>query len=93
MKALPEGFKFGKFRFKRFGSSYHLQINNGNDLARVGELDGAHWVATNAPIETINADPVFLRRIDSDADGRIRVEEVRQAIRWLLKSPEEYRQH
>ena len=84
--ALPDAFKFGKFKFKRFGSSYHLQIKNGDDLARVGELDGAHWVATNAPISTINADEVFLRRIDTDADGRIRVEEVRQAIRWLLKN-------
>ena len=55
------------------------------DLAGVAELDEAHWVATTAPIDTINADLLFLDLLDSDDDGRIRASEIKEAIRWLFR--------
>lgn len=72
------------FWFKRYGRTYHLKIENAEALAQVLELDEAHWVATNAPIETINTDSVFLDLFDVDKDGRIRTAEVKQGIRWLF---------
>ena len=73
------------FRFERYGHSYHLQISSAEDLKRVLELDEAHWVATNAPIQTVNADPVFLELLDSDGDKHVRSAEVKEAIRWLFE--------
>ncbi|MCK4627318.1 MAG: hypothetical protein KAV00_18540, partial [Phycisphaerae bacterium] len=59
-----------KMVFQRFGRSQHLRIASADDLATVLELDEAHWVATGAPIETINCDPVFLNLVDTDNNGR-----------------------
>ena len=69
--------------FERYGRSCHFQIRSADDLARAAELDEAHWVATNAPIATINADATFLQLLDTDHNGRIMCHEVRGAIRWL----------
>ncbi len=70
--------------FRRYGRSYHLHIETAADLAGVLELDQAHWVATNAPTNTINCDKTFLSLMDTDKNGRIICHEVRNAIRWLL---------
>ena len=67
--------------FKRFGRSYHLCIDHAEDLRRVLHLDEAHWVATNAPIETLNCDPTFLGLVDTDNDGRIGCDDLIKAIR------------
>lgn len=73
----------GKATFRRLGRSLHLRITTAEDLARVAELDEAHWVATGAPIETLNCDAVFLRFVDTDKNGRIMCFEIREAIGWL----------
>lgn len=52
--------------FSRYGCSYHLRIETSEDLQRAVELDEAHWVATNAPISTINCDEAFLKVLDSE---------------------------
>jgi len=72
--------------FQRFGRSHHLRIETAEDLALVGELDEAHWVATGAPIDCINCDATFLRLLDSDNNGRIMCAEVHEAIGWLLEN-------
>ena len=71
--------------FRRYGRSYHLRINTCGDLQRAVELDEAHWVAVGAPISTINCDGEFLRLLDTDKNGRIRCQEMKNGIRWLLK--------
>jgi hypothetical protein len=73
-----------QFQFERFGSAYHLKIRNAQDLEAVLELDEAHWVATTAPTATLNCDPILLRLIDTDHDGRLRAEEIKDAIRFLF---------
>ena len=75
---------FSPVRFQRFGRSLHLRIRTPEDLRRVGELDEAHWVATGAPIGTINCDPTFLNLVDSDSNGRILCYEVKLAVSWLF---------
>ena len=74
----------GQMTFRRYGRSYHLRIQSADDLRRVLELDEAHWVATGAPISTINCDRTFLKLVDSDHNGRIMCFELKDAIRWLL---------
>ena len=72
-----------KQTFRRYGRSYHLRIETAADLQNILELDEAHWVATNAPVRTINCDEVFLKLLDSDGNGRITCQEVKEAIGWL----------
>ena len=71
--------------FDRFGGSLHLRLSDAEDLARILQIDKAHWVATSAPMSTLRADTVFLQLIDIDQNGRISVFELEQAIRWLLE--------
>jgi len=76
----------GKVTFRRFGRSYHLSIESADDLAAVLELDEAHWVATGAPIDTMNCDATFLDLVDSDDNRRIMCYELKDAICWLFKN-------
>ncbi len=72
--------------FQRFGRCRHLRINSAEDLSHILALDEAHWVATGAPIETINCDPVFLKLVDTDNNGRLMCFEIKDAVVWLLKN-------
>ena len=65
-----------RMTFKRFGRSHHLRIRSAEDLAAAAVLDEAHWVATGAPIDTINCDRTFLELFDTDNNGRLMCFEV-----------------
>jgi hypothetical protein len=78
------------FKFQQLGSSLHLLIEDYKDLEEVLELDEALWIATTAPITTLKADPEFLSLLDSDEDERIRAEELKDAIRFLLTNLNDY---
>ena len=73
-----------RMTFRRFGRSYHLRLTSADELGQILDLDEAHWVATSAPIDTINCDATLLELVDSNSDGRIRCDEIRLAVRWLL---------
>ncbi len=70
--------------FEKLGRSFHFKIINYNDLRAVLNLDEALWIATTAPVSTLKADPVLLELLDSDADERIRAEEIKDGIRFLF---------
>ena len=72
-------------RFTRTGRAYHLDIATAADLRHALDLDEARWVATSAPIDTLDLDAVFLKLVDSDHDGRIKPRELKDAIRWCLE--------
>ena len=82
----PDMLNRRRFKFERFGRTYHLKIEAFDDLEAVLGLDEAHWVATTAPLETINCDPQFLSLMDTDNDGRLRAEEVKDVIRFLFEN-------
>jgi len=75
-----------RMAFRRFGRTHHLSIGTADDLAKVLDLDQAHWVATSAPTATLSCDATFLRFLDNDNRGRILACEVIEAIRWLLSN-------
>lgn len=72
--------------FKKLGDSYHFRIENHHDLKDILELDEALWIATTAPSSTLKTDKIFLELLDSDRDGRIRAEEIKDGIRYLLEN-------
>jgi len=70
--------------FERYGRTRHLRIADHRDLARAAELDEALWVATGAPLDTLDGDPVLMKQLDHDGSGRVLADELRGAIRWAL---------
>ncbi|MGI9537002.1 MAG: hypothetical protein ACR2PB_08020, partial [Desulfocapsaceae bacterium] len=72
--------------FKRLGDSYHFKIENHEDLKEILELDEALWIATTAPSSTLKTDTTFLELLDSDCDERIRAEEIKDGVRYLLEN-------
>lgn len=71
--------------FERYGRTYHLRIQNREELESVLELDDSLWIATSAPIAGLNGDEKFLELLDMDGNGRVRVDELRAGIRWLIE--------
>jgi len=73
-----------KIIFRNYGGSYQLSIEKGEDLLNVLKLDEAHWAATSVPIEILNCDKKFLEYLDSDRNKRIRTDEVKKGISYIL---------
>ncbi|MBK9160257.1 MAG: hypothetical protein IPM27_01570 [Nitrosomonadales bacterium] len=77
-----------KWKFFRAGGFDQVQLDTGADLLALKELDQKLWVALSCPTRGIEFDSKTLDMIDSDADGRVRANEVLAAIAWtggLLK--------
>ena len=71
-------------KFNKFGKAYHLVLETPADLRDALAIDDSFWAVTSAPTTAFDEDPAFLRYLDSDGNGRIRSDEVRAALRWLL---------
>ncbi|MHC4481630.1 MAG: hypothetical protein ACYS1C_11775 [Planctomycetota bacterium] len=70
--------------FERHGRTYQLRIQGPAELEQVLALDDSLWVAMSAPVAGLNCDAEFLNFVDLDDNQRIRADELRAAIRWLL---------
>ncbi len=71
-------------KFDKFGKAYHLSIETPDDLEGVLALDDSFWAAVSAPTSAFREDAAFLKYLDSDGNGRMRSDEIRSALRWLL---------
>lgn len=78
------------FHFRHFAGSLQLQIDDFGALRRAMELPEPLWVATACPTHSLQADARFLKFMDSDNNGRIRVEEVKAAVAWLAAQLSDY---
>ena len=72
-------------KFARYGKSYQMVIENGQDLSEVLQLDEALWGATSAPSHVFHCDPQLITALDQGAKGRVTCEDIKAAITWLLK--------
>jgi len=72
-------------QFDRYGRTYQLRLRTAEDLRSALDLDDSLWIATSAPVSCLRCDADFLRLIDTDKNNRIRTDEVRTAIQWLLE--------
>ncbi|HMV65347.1 MAG TPA: hypothetical protein PKA64_00760, partial [Myxococcota bacterium] len=69
--------------FFPLGGVPQLRLASADDLAQIGELDRARWGATSMPIDQMFCDPRVLAHLDADHNGRVRVDEILEAQRWL----------
>lgn len=80
------------WNYASLGGAVRVQINSGEDIARLGELDRKMWTVLSNPVKDLEFDQKTLRVIDSNADGIIHVDEVIAAAQWitgLLKNPDD----
>ena len=89
MKKTPETYPW---KFASVGGAVRVNIQSGEDIRHLGELDRKMWTVLSCPVNGLEFDAKTLQLIDTDADGKIRVDEVIKTAQWLtrvLKNPDE----
>ena len=71
------------WKFSTIGGVTRVLINSGDDIAHLGELDQKLWTVLSCPVKGLEFDEETLRLMDTDNDGKIRVNEVVSASQWL----------
>lgn len=72
------------WRFFRSGGFLQVKIDSVVDLQHLGELDPKLWAALSCPVQGLEFDRRTLDYLDADADGRIRIDDVKRAVAWSL---------
>jgi hypothetical protein len=71
-----------RFHFFRAGGVDQVSLRGRDDLRSLRELDQKLWVALAMPTKGVDIDPETLELLDHDHDGRIRVQDILEAITW-----------
>ena len=81
-KNQPKGYEWS---YCSFGGVVRVNIRNGEDIAHLGELDKKLWTVLSCPTTGLEFPTETLKMVDTDGDGKIRVDEVVAAADWLCK--------
>ena len=71
------------WKFNLIGGITRVSIETGDDVAHLDELDQKLWTVLSCPVKGLEFDEKTLALMDSDKDGKIRVNEVIAAAQWL----------
>ncbi len=71
--------------YRRFGGSTHVRCDTFAQLKEAVLIPETQFIATSAPTSAFVVDPVFLKHLDADDNGRIRVDELQSAVAWLAE--------
>jgi len=71
-----------KWHFFRAGGVDQVSLRDERDLVALPDLDQKLWVALAMPTRGVDVEPETLALLDHDGDGRIRVQDILEAIRW-----------
>ncbi len=80
------------WKFCSLGGVTRVNIATGEDIAHLGELDKKLWTVLSCPATGLEADPKTLQLLDTDNNGKIRVDEIVAAAEWLttvLRNPDD----
>ncbi len=72
-----------KWEFENVGGTLRVRIAKGSDIAHLDELDPKMWTVLSCPVKGLEIDEKSLTYIDSDADGKIRVNDVVTTAKWI----------
>ena len=70
--------------FSRVGGVNRVNLETGNDLVHLEDLDQKLWTALSCPVHGLEIDSKTLELIDVDDDGKIRVPEIIAAVKWVV---------
>ncbi|MBR1510111.1 MAG: hypothetical protein IJ623_05630 [Bacteroidales bacterium] len=73
------------WQFASVGGTVRVKIRNGEDIRHLPELDRKMWTVLSCPVSGLEFDEKTLKLIDTDADGKIRVDEVIKTAQWLTR--------
>ena len=73
------------WKFASVGGTVRVKIQSGEDIRHLGELDRKMWTVLSCPVEGLEFDAKTLQLIDTDGDGKIRVDEVIKTAQWLTR--------
>ncbi len=71
------------WKFSTVGGVTRVNIETGDDIAHLDELDQKLWTVLSCPVKGLEFDERTLALLDADKDGKIRVHEVVAASQWL----------
>ena len=80
------------WHFSSVGGVKRVNLESGRDLLALDQLDQKLWTALSCPVEGLEIDSKTLGLIDLDGDGRIRVPEILEAVKWIcahINNPDE----
>ena len=72
-----------KWEFANIGGASRVKISTGEDIAHLDELDPKMWTVLSCPVKGLEIDEKSLSYMDTDADGKIRVNDVIATAKWL----------
>ena len=78
-------------QFEKVGGSLQPIIKTAEDMSNLLSLPPAFWSITSISMDAVSMDPVFLKFMDSDCNGKIRVDEIKTAVRWVLDRLKNYK--
>ena len=70
------------WKFQRIGGLDQVVLESAQDICHLDELDPKLWVALSCPTVGLEFDERTLALLDTDKDGRIRIPDVVDAIKW-----------
>lgn len=74
-----------KWNFTTIGGVTRVCIDDGQAIAHLDELDQKLWTVLSCPVDGVVLDKKTLSILDTNADGRIHVNEMVAAAKWLTK--------
>ena len=74
-----------EWKFSTVGGVTRVNIENGEDIAHLDELDQKLWTVLSCPVKGLEFDERTLSLLDGDKDGKLRVHEIVAASQWLKK--------
>ena len=80
-----------KWEFDSIGGASRVRINSGEDIAHLDELDPKMWTVLSCPVTGLEIEEKSLLYVDSDGDGKIRVNDVIATAKWItaaLRNPD-----
>ena len=75
-----------KWKYRDLGGMARVNIETGEDIAHLGELDQKVWTVLSCPVTGLEFDEKTLIILDSNKDGSIRVGEVVAAANYLCSA-------
>ncbi len=69
--------------FENIGGSTRVKITTGADIANLDQLDPKMWTVLSCPSTGLEIDEKSLKYIDTDNDGRIRVNDIVATAKWM----------
>mgnify|MGYP006976591936 CR=1 FL=1 len=72
-----------KWEFDNIGGSSRVRIDSGEAIAHLAELDPKMWTVLSCPVSGLEIDEKSLKYMDTDSDGKIRVNDVIAVAQWV----------